>query len=51
VSGRNWLVSAILALLCGGILVLFTDIEGAPMRWLRCGPLASQERPHGEPCR
>jgi hypothetical protein len=51
VSGRNWLVSVILALLCGGILVLFTDIEGAPMRWLRCGPLASQERPHGERCR
>jgi hypothetical protein len=51
VNGRNWLVTVILALLCGGIMVLFTDIEGAPLRWLRCGPLASPDQSRGQTCR
>jgi hypothetical protein len=42
---RNLLVSSTVALLCLGILVLFTDIEGDFVRWLNCGPLsAGRER-------
>ncbi|MCT0203257.1 hypothetical protein KQ302_09175 [Synechococcus sp. CS-602] len=32
----NLLVSTAVVLLCGGILVLFTDIEMAAVRWVNC---------------
>ncbi|WP_398334968.1 hypothetical protein [Vulcanococcus sp.] len=45
--GRSHLlVSAAVAALCAGILVLFTDLEVSVVRWFSCGPLstASEER-------
>lgn len=48
---RNGLVSAVLLLLCGAILVLFTDIEMSAMRWFSCGPLAPQNERHTVLCR
>ena len=39
------LVAGAVALLCGGILVLFTDIEVKVVKWVNCGPLSvSQDR-------
>jgi len=46
---RNWLASAVLVLLCGGILVVFTDIERPVVRWLSCGPLAARQAPSLSP--
>ena len=40
-STRNGLISLAVLLLCGGILVLFTDIEMTVVRWANCGPFAS----------
>ena len=40
--GRSQLlVSAAMAALCAGILVLFTDLEVSVVRWFSCGPLSS----------
>ncbi len=36
------LVSASVALLCAGILALFTDAELAILRWFDCGPWSTQ---------
>ena len=47
----DWLVSALLVLICGGILVLFTDIEVSAVRWFSCGPLAPQDERTTEICR
>ena len=33
---RDLLVSAVVAVLCGTILVVFTEVEDAPQNWLRC---------------
>jgi hypothetical protein len=39
------LVGGAVALVCAGILVLFTDVEVKVVEWVNCGPLAvSQER-------
>jgi hypothetical protein len=48
---RNLLVSGSVALLCLGILVLFTDIEGDLVRWLNCGPLAAGRERSTHICR
>lgn len=40
---RNWLASAVLVLLCSGILVVFTDIERPAVRWFSCGLLTSRQ--------
>jgi hypothetical protein len=40
-SQRHWFVTAAVAGLCAGILVLFTDIEMTVVRWANCGPFAS----------
>lgn len=49
---RNTVIGLALLLLCGGILVLFTDIEVSAVRWLNCGPFASGPRErHSEVCR
>jgi hypothetical protein len=48
-SKRHLLVSAIVAVLCGGILVLFTNIEKTVGGLLRCGTLVTL--PEARPCR
>ncbi len=49
---RHWIVTAAVAGLCAGILVLFTDIEVALVRWVNCGPLATKIEPlNRERCR
>ena len=35
---RNTLIGLAVLLLCGGILVLLTDIEVSAVRWINCGP-------------
>ena len=50
-GARNWLVSGALVLLCGGILVLFTDIEITAVKWFNCGPLATPSERRSEACR
>ena len=48
---RNLLVGAAVALLCGGILVLFTDVEVKLVEWVSCGPLATGQEEKSELCR
>ncbi|MFU8885036.1 MAG: hypothetical protein ACNA8O_06220 [Cyanobacteriota bacterium] len=50
-SKSNWLISGALVLLCGGILVLFTDVELRLVRWVNCGPLAPASERSSEMCR
>ena len=50
-SKQHWLVSGVLVLLCGGVLVLFTDVEESLVRWLNCGPLATANERRSEVCR
>lgn len=45
------LVSASVALICGAILVIFTDIEIGLVRWVNCGPLASARARQTPACR
>ena len=49
-NARNWLVSGVLVVLCGGILVLFTDIEVSMVRWFSCGPFSTQGEERSELC-
>ncbi|MFM7087677.1 MAG: hypothetical protein ACKOXO_11910 [Cyanobium sp.] len=48
---RNLLVGAAVALVCGGILVLFTDIEVKLVEWVNCGPLSAGREEQSEICR
>jgi hypothetical protein len=48
---RSTLVSLALVLLCGGILVLFTDVELKIVQWVNCGPLASSEARRAPLCK
>jgi hypothetical protein len=48
-SRRHLLVSALVAVLCSGILVLFTNIEKTVGGLLRCGTLVSL--PKAKACR
>ena len=48
-SKRHLLVSALVAVLCGGILVLFTNIEKTVVGLLRCGTLVTL--PQAKACR
>jgi hypothetical protein len=51
-SQRHWIVTAIVAGLCSGILVLFTDVEVTLVRFLNCGPFApAAERNNRDLCR
>lgn len=45
------LVSAVVVALCGGLLVLFTDIEVSVVRWASCGPFATQQEDRSELCK
>ena len=50
-SRRQSLVSLAVALLCGGVLVLFTDVEVQLMRWVNCGPIATEAEKASDVCR
>ena len=45
------LVSALLVLICGGILVLFTDVELRLVRWMNCSVLAPGSERDSAMCR
>ncbi|MFM7238281.1 MAG: hypothetical protein ACKOZN_01580 [Cyanobium sp.] len=47
----DWLVSALLVLICGGILVLFTDVELRLVRWVNCSVLAPGSERTSAMCR
>jgi hypothetical protein len=47
----NLLVSAAVALICAGILAVFTDAELAMVRWFNCGPWASETARQESRCR
>jgi len=47
---QTWATLAVI-LLCGGILVLFTDVEVRLVRWLNCGPLSTQAEDNSNVCR
>ena len=47
---QSWATVGVV-LLCGGILVLFTDIEVGMVRWVNCGPLATEGEQQSEACR
>ena len=47
----DWLVSALLVLICGGILVLFTDVELRLVRWVNCSVLAPGSERDSAMCR
>ena len=50
-NSRQSLVSLAVALLCGGVLVLFTDIEVQMVRWFNCGPLSTEAEQNSDVCR
>ena len=45
------LISLVLVILCGGILVLFTDVEKMLVRWVNCGPIAKDAQKSSQICR
>ena len=45
------LISLVLVILCGGILVLFTDVELLLVRWINCSSLATEEKKNYQVCR
>ncbi|QNG27298.1 MULTISPECIES: hypothetical protein [unclassified Synechococcus] len=49
-SRQTWATAAVI-LLCGGILVLFTDVEVGIVRWFNCGPLSTPSEDRSEVCR
>ena len=44
------LISLVLVILCGGILVLFTDVELLLLRWVSCGPIATEVQKNSQVC-
>ena len=48
---RQSLVSALVILLCAGVLVVFTDVEVQLVRWVNCGPIATEAEKSSEVCR
>jgi hypothetical protein len=50
-SKQHWLVSGALVLLCGGVLVLVTDVETSLVRWVNCGPISSAAERQSRICR
>ena len=50
-SAKHLLVTGAVAVVCAGILVLFTDIETSLVRWVNCGPVASGGERRSEVCR
>ena len=50
-KGSNVVITAAVAALCAGILVLFTDIEVSMVRWFSCGPFSTQGEERSEVCK
>ena len=50
-NGRQSLVIGVVALICTGVLVLFTNIEVQVIRWLNCGPFATESEQTSTVCR
>jgi hypothetical protein len=50
-SKRQLLISGAVAVACGAILVIFTDIEAGFVRWVNCGPLGGPQEHRSEICR
>ncbi|MEB3159735.1 MAG: hypothetical protein VKK03_09795 [Synechococcus sp.] len=48
---RQTRVTLVVALLCSGILVLFTNVELDLLRWLNCGSLSSHQEQRSNRCR
>ena len=48
---RDSLVTAVVLLICAGILALFTDVELRAVRWLNCGPLTDPAARLSDICR
>jgi len=48
---KQLLGSGAVALICAGILVLFTDIEVGVTHWFNCGPLSAPGEKHSHLCR
>ena len=45
------LISLVLVVLCGGILVLITDVEQLLVRWVNCGSIATEAQKSSQICR
>ena len=43
-------VSAAVAVVCTGLLVLFTDIDISIVRWFSCGPFSTHREDQSELC-
>jgi hypothetical protein len=50
-KGSTVVISAAVAALCAGILVLFTDVEVSMVRWFSCGPFSTQGEDQSELCK
>jgi hypothetical protein len=50
-KGSNVVITAAVAALCAGILVLFTDIEVSMVRWFSCGPFSTPGEERSEVCK
>lgn len=48
---RSWLISVVVLLFLGGALVLMADAWVGVVRWVNCGPLASERSRNSEVCR
>ena len=48
---RQALSTVVVAMLCVGILVLFTDLEVQLVRWVNCGTIATEAERESEMCR
>jgi hypothetical protein len=49
-SRQTWATVAVI-LLCGGILVLFTDVEVSLVHWINCGPVSTESERNTRICR
>ena len=45
------IISLVLVIHCGGILVLFTDVERLLVRWINCSPIATEAQKNSQVCR
>lgn len=48
---RYGAISLVVLVLCGAILVLFTDLEVSLVRWINCGPWSTQSEDRSDVCR
>ena len=50
-NGRQSLVIGVVALICTGVLVLFTNLEVRVIRWLHGGPATTESERSSTLCR